>query len=246
MRTNNTKLKGLASRYFAAFTALFFGLTGMIHAQTVNTYTFAQSAGTYTPIVGTNLIAANTDDAVSALAPIGFTFVYEGNSFTTFGVSSNGSMRLGAVPDGGTDPITFARYDYTPLSSAPNSNAISPLGRDGRTFSGVSYSVAGAVGSRVLTVQFADQNMNWTGTAGTGFARVSAQVKLYETTNVVQFVYTTPIATGTVRATQIGLRGALATNFANRVTSFAASTAGPLVTSTMGVGTGNVPAAGRT
>ena len=53
-----------------------FSLTAMFsaNAQTVNTYGFTSTSGTYTPIaVGTTVLAAATDDGNSPLTNIGFT-----------------------------------------------------------------------------------------------------------------------------------------------------------------------------
>jgi len=93
----------------------------------VSSYTFGSSTGTYTPIAGgTNADNFTTwtntvffDDGIYAPQPIGFNFTYEGIVFTTFGISQNGFIILGATPIG---------TDYTPISAAANS--ISPMGND--------------------------------------------------------------------------------------------------------------------
>jgi len=93
----------------------------------VSSYTFGTSTGTYTPIVGgTNADNFTTwtntvffDDGVYASQSIGFNFTYEGSVFTTFGISQNGFIILGATPTG---------TNYTPISSSANS--ISPMGND--------------------------------------------------------------------------------------------------------------------
>ena len=62
-------------------------------AQTLN-YTpgsAVNTAGTFTDLgtTGTVITTANTDDANSAAQPIGFTFSYNGTSFTQFVLSTN-------------------------------------------------------------------------------------------------------------------------------------------------------------
>lgn len=45
----------------------------------------------------TQLIAGGTDDANSALAPIGFLFRFAGTNYTDFGANGNGVIRMGQV-----------------------------------------------------------------------------------------------------------------------------------------------------
>jgi hypothetical protein len=70
-----------------------------INAQ-VTAYTFAAgTAGTLDPMTGsTQILAAPNDDTVSAaLTNIGFTFNYAGVDHTSFIVSPDGWMKLGAT-----------------------------------------------------------------------------------------------------------------------------------------------------
>jgi hypothetical protein len=107
--------------------SLFILLTSFFVKSQVSSYTFVSSAGTYTPITGgsnadnftTWTNTAFFDDGVYTPQPIGFNFTYEGSVFTTFGISQNGFIILGATPTG---------TDYIPISSSANS--ISPMGND--------------------------------------------------------------------------------------------------------------------
>jgi len=113
-------MKNLLLSFFVLLTSFF------VNSQ-VSSYTFGSSAGTYTPIVGgTNADNFTTwtntvffDDGVYTPQSIGFDFTYEGSVFTTFGISQNGFIILGATPTG---------TNYTPISSSANS--ISPMGND--------------------------------------------------------------------------------------------------------------------
>jgi hypothetical protein len=113
-------MKNLLLSFFILLTSFF------VNSQ-VSSYTFGSSAGTYTPIVGgTNADNFTTwtntvffDDGVYTPQSIGFNFTYEGSVFTTFGISQNGFIILGATPTG---------TDYTPISASANS--ISPMGND--------------------------------------------------------------------------------------------------------------------
>jgi hypothetical protein len=209
-----------------------FSLTAMFSAkaQTVNTYGFTSTSGTYTPIaVGTTVLAAGTDDGNSPLTNIGFTFNYGGNNFTQFSVNSNGYIRLGAT----------ATTTYTPISA--QTNTIAFAGRDGRTNQAVIYELAGTAPNRVLTIQFV-QNLTYINANDV----VNAQIKLYETSNLVQFVYGATTA-ATTYTPQVGLRGAAA-NFSNRTstTTWATPTAGAVNTATMTWSATVFPASGRT
>jgi len=125
---------------------LFFG--GSTSGQ-VSSYTFSESAGTYTPITGgvnydnftswtnTNFL---DDNSSSALESIGFNFVYNGATYTQFGVNANGFISLGSLPIS----------SYLPLSTGTSNNVISAMGNDliGRG----SLLVNRTSGSAVITV----------------------------------------------------------------------------------------------
>jgi hypothetical protein len=105
---------------------LFFG--GSVRGQ-VSSYTFSESAGTYTPITGgvnydnftswsnTNFLDDNNS---AALESIGFNFVYNGTTYTQFGVNANGFISLGSLPTN----------SYLPLSTGTSNNVISAMGAD--------------------------------------------------------------------------------------------------------------------
>ena len=104
-------------------------LTSFFVRSQVSSYTFGTSTGTYTPIVGgvnyNNFTSwSNTnflDDNNSAvLESIGFNFVYNGTTYTQFGVNANGFISLGSLP-------TSSWY---PLSLGTSNNVISAMGAD--------------------------------------------------------------------------------------------------------------------
>jgi len=104
-------------------------LTSFFVRSQVSSYTFGTSTGTYTPIVGgvnyNNFTSwSNTnflDDNNSAvLESIGFNFVYNGTTYTQFGVNANGFISLGSLPTS----------SYYPLSIGTSNNVISAMGVD--------------------------------------------------------------------------------------------------------------------
>jgi uncharacterized lipoprotein YmbA len=158
-------------------------------------YSFANSTGTYTETSAsaTTLAAVRADTAISAAQNIGFTFVYEGINYNQFTMSSNGFIALGAS---NTSALTTNDFSTANATSRP---IIAPLwdDLDGGTpaSSSARYEVTGTAPNRVLTVEW--RNWEWQYDSSTPV--ISFQVKLYETTNVIQFVYrqeATAVSTG--------------------------------------------------
>jgi len=207
-------------------------------SQVATDYAFSQSSGTYTPITGGTLVLVNIDDGNST-QNIGFTFNFCGNNFTQVVINSNGNVRLGSA-----NPTA----QYTPLSTATNTNALSLFGRDGRSVGGVRIETIGTAPNRICVIEYINFQFQWStaGTVGNG------QIRLYETTNVVEMMYGgTQTANGTSNTNQVGIRGALATaaDFNNRTSTndWNASTAGGANNSTMPwINTATLPASGLT
>ncbi|HQO86532.1 MAG TPA: fibronectin type III domain-containing protein, partial [Bacteroidia bacterium] len=196
-------------------------------------YGFTQVAGSYSPVSGgTQLIAAAVDDGSSAATNIGFTFNLAGTNYTQFVANSNGNIRLGA---------TAPSAPTTPISTTSNTGAISGFGRDGRTGGAVVYQLTGTAPNQVLTIDYPDFNPYWNNSS----YKQSFQIKLFETTNVIQIIYG-PNASPTTYTCQVGIRATPA-DFANRTTTtnWAASTAGS-VSSTMTWSSTVYPANGLT
>ncbi|RAK62224.1 hypothetical protein DLM85_23950 [Hymenobacter edaphi] len=170
------------------------------------------AAGTYTDLgsAGSVIATANTDDANSAVQSIGFSFSYNGQSFTQFILNTNGFIKLGNVAPsgglnviGGIDPADtniLAAISYTDLYGALN-----------QTTSPTEYRVSttGAAGNRVCTIQF--KNLaDKPGTVPAQYATMQFQIKLYEGSNTIEFVYGTWTPTTAAATSQpfvIGLKG---------------------------------------
>jgi len=199
--------------------ALLLGGAAATQAQTL-TYTVAGAANittSYTDLAntGTAIATANTDDANSAAQPIGFSFSFNGTSFTQFVLNTNGFIKMGA-----TAPSAAAMYlDETnpnqsndPFESTADNYIIAPLNIDLKAgmAGGTEYRVAttGATGSRVCTIQWKNVQ-DKAAVAATQYPNLSFQARLYEGTNVVEIVYG-PATAGTTpasRFTQVGLKG---------------------------------------
>lgn len=222
-------LKKTAAVAFAVF--VLFGVGMNAKGQNVSTYSFAQTSGTYTAISGgTTVLAGSIDDNVSSLTNIGFTFTYHGVAYTQFAAESNGYIILGGTTT-----------SSSPLSAVPN--AIAFAGGDGKTNADVTYLLSGTAPNRVLTIQYPNWYVYYSATTET----LNAQIKLYETSNVVQIVYGSSTQS-TSYTRQVGITGAAVTDFNNRTTttSWAATTAGTTNSATMSWSSGVSPANGQT
>ena len=146
------------------------------------------SAGTYTAISGTFPGVSGdgyfSDEELSLAIPIGFTFNYCGTAYTEVKMSTNGYLAMGS------NHSWFYSYENM-LSSTDTSYYpfLAPLWDD-MDCAGLSYTTTGSAPNRVFTAQWADAMWDYSGNPGQNF-----QVKLYETSDKIEFVYgslTTP------------------------------------------------------
>jgi hypothetical protein len=228
---------------------LIFLIAGKSYSQFVS-YGCAPSSGTYTEITGGTLLATDaTDDqrwvdpAVPAGGtittgvgfPIGFDFVFNGITFDRFAINNNGWISLGqsALTPSVNNASTSA---YLPLSSTSVTtptllrNRIAVFGRDlqGQAGSNIRIETLGTAPNRVTVIQW----QNYRRYAVTGDV-LNFQIRLNETSNMVDLVYGTCTTSATTSHTvHVGLGGTVATEFVNRnsTTSWLATTAGTLNT----------------
>lgn len=176
----------------------------------------ANTVTTYTDLAatGTTIATANTDDANSTAQSIGFSFVFNGASFTQFVLNTNGFIRLGgAAPTAAAMFINESGASTDPFQTAGNTYIVAPFNIDLKDGSagGAEYRVSttGTAPNRVCTIQWKNVQ-DKVQVEATQYANMSFQVRLYETTNVVEFVYdaATP-GTGkpAERLPQVGLKG---------------------------------------
>ena len=184
---------------------------------------------------GTVIIPAGTDEAVSAPQNIGFTFTYNCTTYTQFVASSNGWMSLGAAA---TQPLPVNALGTTGIGPI-----LAPLWDNLATDAtgNVNYQLTGAPGSQVLTVEWL--NMRWNATSATPV--MLFEVKLYEGTNQVEYVYQrySPSGSITSGSASIGLSSG---NSATDFYSLADAQNGPLNYGTETTTLNIKPAGGRT
>jgi hypothetical protein len=165
-------------------------LLPIITLSQVSNYTFGSSTGTYTPITGgsnydnftswsnTNFLDDNNS---TALESIGFNFVYNGTTYTQFGVNTNGWISLGSLPTNSSFP----------LSLGTSNNVISAMGNDlvGRG----SFLANRTSGSAVITITGGDISLISVGdkVSGTGIPAGSTVLSKTATTVTISANATT-------------------------------------------------------
>ena len=174
-------------------------------AQNVTNYTFSASSGTFTALVAgtTNSGQGSIDDGAWNNNPIGFDFWYMGTRYTTISASTNGWLAFGS---------TISSYGYVnSLASTGTSNAtilrpvIAPLWDDLAiaTVSSFTYQTSGSAGSRVFTAEYLNEDWQYAATS----ACISFQVKLYEGTGKIEFIYKPESGTLSTPTASIGITG---------------------------------------
>ena len=126
----------------------------------------------------TQLVAAGVDTGASTVNGIGFNFYGMGTFFNNFSANSNGAMALGntAVSSSGTTNGGSATALF-----------ISPFGGDAQVGATgkVHYKIVGTAPNRTLVVEWYNMELNWSSNSADG----TFQVRLYETTGVIEYVF---------------------------------------------------------
>jgi hypothetical protein len=144
-----------------------------------------------TTILGDDTVSANT------ALPMGFAFSYFGTAVTNFTAGANGFAQLwpNATSTGNT---TFTNAAI-PTTGTPNST-VAALWDDLYPVTGVSRirtAESGTAPNRVFTIEWFDMGFRYTvPTTGPGPERLRFQVKLYETTNVIEYHYCSLVLNG--------------------------------------------------
>lgn len=200
--TQTLRMRKLYIAFLSVFAFLL--VTTQLTAQAVSGYVFSTSSGTYTAITGTASTATG-DDGIQAGIPIGFNFTFGGTAYSHVAVTTNGYLRLGttaAVAITGS----FGGFQNANFLTTADIPLIAPLWDDMNLTGGdIQYSVTGTAGSQIFTIQWT--NNHWSDAGGSGAPTNSYQVKLYEGTNAVQFIYGT-MNGSTAGAASIGIRDA--------------------------------------
>ncbi|MDR2834650.1 MAG: hypothetical protein LBV69_00415, partial [Bacteroidales bacterium] len=156
-------------------------------------YTFTRIAGTYTEETGTiYLLNAYQDDGPILTITLPFNFNFAGINYSTIYTSPNGR-------------INFNSTDYGLSNSFGTSiNMLAPLWDDlvcATEGGSISTKVSGTTPNRTFIIQYLNQRQVGGGTSNL----FNYQVKLYETTNVIDFIYGTGTSNITSLSATIGI-----------------------------------------
>ena len=175
-------------------------------------------AGTWAPLpAGAQRVRMpnNTDDDYSRALTIGFPFQWRGRTYTNVVMNTNGFVVLGSNP-GSVPDLFFAGPQSNQggalfSGAAADTNIISVFNVDlENSDSGVAefrQQTTGTAPNRVFTLEW----RNVQDKAGQQLSRATFQLKLYETTNFIDFVYGPFIASNEApvfRSSAVGLKGA--------------------------------------
>lgn len=156
----------------------------------------------------------NNDDDYSGAQPIGFNFKFRGKNYSNFVMNTNGFIILGDNPASVPNLFFDGPQAYTNgalYSTAPqDSNMLAVFNVDlTDSDSGLAdYRVrtTGTAPNRVCTIQW----KNVKDKAGQQLSRAAFQIKLYENTNFIEYVYGRFVAStqpAAFRSAGVGLRG---------------------------------------
>ncbi|OWY20083.1 hypothetical protein C7N43_38975, partial [Sphingobacteriales bacterium UPWRP_1] len=177
--------RSTALKRFAAHCTLSLALVlgvGVFGAQAQN-YQLSYFTGTYAPIAGTPISTPTTDDAISANVLLPFSVTFGGTAYTNFQVCTNGWVALNTGTAAAQTAANLNLFNTT----APNVT-IAPWMDDlgstvGAVVGDISYTTTGISPNQVLTIQYNNYPSYFTGTT----VALNFQVKIYETTNVIEF-----------------------------------------------------------
>jgi hypothetical protein len=212
----------------------------------VSAYAYSQSSSTFTPLAtGTVYGTTATDDqrfvdpatpaggttSTGVGLPIGFNFIFNADTFDRIGINANGWISFGKSTL--TPSVNIASTSsYYPLPSTstitPNllRNRFAGMARDmqARAGSTITMALTGTSPNQVLVVEWLNYKRYSSG-SGTNGDTLNFQIRLHETTNVVEVVYgtmkfdATTSHTGNSNSPQIGLGGKTSADYNSRTTT---------------------------
>lgn len=187
---------------------LFFWLLSSFQCRAAISYSFTASSGAFTAnSTPTTIHSTSVDDALSAAINIGFTFNFGGcttTSYTQIKVSSNGWLSLGTGATGSQAANDMAWSSYGPL--------LAPLWDDLKTGTAgnVNYKLTGSAPNRIFTVEWLNMRWDWAASNPS----ISFQVKLYETSNKIEYIYRQEAsAPSGTNSCSIGINGGVAGDY---------------------------------
>lgn len=182
--------------------ALIILTTTTIFSQSISNYSTARTTGiTYTSISSNgNSVATwrNTgqysqDDNRSIPLDIGFDFWFNGTRYTQFNVSTNGFVDFSSSTANGTGTGAYGYSNTRFTNTSPTGLALAPMyddmtaqGGDEALGNSIKYLTTGSAPNRVLTIEWINMAVYNNTSPDLNF-----QVKLYETSGIIEFIYGT-------------------------------------------------------
>lgn len=161
-------------------------------------YTFSALSGAYAYVTGgTTVHASGADEALSSAISLPFTFNYNCVNYNQVVISTNGWMSFS---------VTLTGSGLTNnLNTGPQKLALAPLWDDLQVGSGGSVRcvTTGTAPNRIFTVEWHNMEWDWLA-SGPG---ISFQVRLFETTNRIEFAYRQESGALNGPSASIGLNG---------------------------------------
>jgi len=150
----------------------------------LNLYSLQSLSGNFDTLVSGNRVTAiEADDEESGGIPLGFNFVFDGDTFQHVQTSSNGVLFFDTTSNyvTPTNDLDFSSTSIRPL--------LAPLwdDLDGRATGGskASWDTTGSAPNRVFTFEWLRYELYYQSNVPV----ISFQVKLYESTNVIEYIY---------------------------------------------------------
>ena len=193
--------------YTRIFISVFIISISLIAHSQVSNYAFTTATGTFTPITGGTAVATTTsaanflgDGRTSVSIPIGFAFSFDNVDYTSVIAGSDGFISFNPSA---TNTLT----NNLSTTTATRRPLLAPLWDDldgGSGTGAANYITTGTAGSRVFTIEW----INWQWNYNASGATISFQVKLYEGTNVIEFIYREEAGSVNSASASIGIAGA--------------------------------------
>jgi hypothetical protein len=214
---------------------------GTINAQVIQSYGFESAIGAYSEITGGTVVWQGADTEESTLTslvfysptskskekvtdvsgfPIGFDFAYDNQLMNCFAISSHGAIILGRNKVT-VDPAPASLLATNAAVSSWEEGRVDVLGNImtgtpghvyGTANTEISYKTEGTEPERVLVVQFKNYEVPLDN-AATIRDEVNLQIRLYENSNKIEFVYNDWNHSGsTNRLFRVGLKGSFPRN----------------------------------
>jgi len=195
-------------------------------------YTDLGSNGT---VITTNYSgnAMTNDNDNSSVQQIGFDFEFNGSTYREFVLNTNGYIKLGAsAPSSPSIFYPTSNGNTNSVITAPDIDMLYPYNHDMTGTGTTEYRVytSGTAGSRVCTIQYKDVADKL---APAQYTNMQFQVKLYETSKIIEYVYgafTASANVSTLITAAVGLKGLDAGNTVNLAKGSATSWSVPLST----------------